>query len=409
MWLLLQSVLLQLQSAYSAGLIPTAEQEMAFQARFFDEDGGSETPRLLTIAGETAEIAINGVLTNRPSFMSSFFGGGNSTYPDIIAALAIAEQDPNVKEIILAIDSPGGEFAGTFETIGAIEAVTKPTKAVLSNVAASAAYGLATAADTIEASNEAVRIGSVGVVVEMHVFAENIKIASTNAPNKAPDVTTEGGVAVVRGELDAMHELFVSSISKGRGVSAADVNANFGQGGTFLSAEALSRGMIDSVSNTALKSTTPSSARSNVSAKSSSQTKLEDTEMNLTQLQAEHPEVFAAAIAAGVAQEHDRVCAHLTMGESSGDMATASAAIVDGSQMTATLQSTYMAAGMKQASIAARTGDNAAAAAGADNEDPAAAAAEADAAAAAEAEAGGNVQAQTATIIAEQFAVEPMA
>lgn len=87
--------------------------------------------------------------------------------------------------------------------------------------------------------------------------------------------------------------------------------------------------------------------------------------MDLGKLKAEHPDVYAAAVQIGVIQERDRVSAHLTMGEASGDMKTACSSIKDGLEMTASLQATYMAAGMNKANQNARQDDDAAAAAAA--------------------------------------------
>ena len=70
--------------------------------------------------------------------------------------------------------------------------------------------------------------------------------------------------------------------------------------------------------------------------------------MNLSQLRAEHPELFAEAVAVGVNQERERVSAHLTMGEASGDMALAVASINEGAEMSATINAKYMAAHMKR-------------------------------------------------------------
>jgi hypothetical protein len=84
--------------------------------------------------------------------------------------------------------------------------------------------------------------------------------------------------------------------------------------------------------------------------------------MDMKTLLAEHPDVYQAILDAGATGERDRVCAHLTMGASSGDMKTAIDAIKDGSLMTATLQSTYMAAGMKKAAVNVAAADSAVAA-----------------------------------------------
>lgn len=84
--------------------------------------------------------------------------------------------------------------------------------------------------------------------------------------------------------------------------------------------------------------------------------------MDLNTLRAQHPDVYAAAVEQGVTQERDRVGAHLTMGNASGDMATAIKAVTEGSAMTASLQATYMAAGMNRRDQSNRQEDDAAAA-----------------------------------------------
>lgn len=80
--------------------------------------------------------------------------------------------------------------------------------------------------------------------------------------------------------------------------------------------------------------------------------------MDEAAFKAQHPELFAAitgaAKASGVAEERDRVGAHLTMGEMSGDMKTAVAAITSGDTMTQTLTAKYLAAGMNRNAVAAR-------------------------------------------------------
>lgn len=74
--------------------------------------------------------------------------------------------------------------------------------------------------------------------------------------------------------------------------------------------------------------------------------------MTLEELRAQHPEHCKALVAEGVKQgeasERDRVCAHLTLGEASGDLQTAFEAIKSGTAMTATLQAKYMAAGLNK-------------------------------------------------------------
>jgi len=340
-----------MQQAQKAGVVPSAEQQLEFEARSGSD--GAAGDRILTIAGDNAEIAITGVITKRPSFMAMLFGGGNTTYPDIVSAIATAQANPDVTNITYAIDSPGGSFDGLFDALAAMQSVTKPTKAVIGGVGASAAFALASQADTVIASSIASRVGSVGVVVDMYVDDREVSITSTNAPRKRPDVSTKEGVAMVVEELDALHDIFVDAIATGRGTTPATVNKDFGQGGTVLATDAVKRGMIDAVAGTPLKV-----------VKTTKTTKTEASKMDLTQLKAQHPETFAAAVQQGTTEERDRVQAHLLMGESSGDMKTASAAIKDGSAMTAVLQATYMTAGMNRSDVAARQADDISATAG---------------------------------------------
>ena len=80
--------------------------------------------------------------------------------------------------------------------------------------------------------------------------------------------------------------------------------------------------------------------------------------MTEDELKAAHPELYkqvrADAAAAAVNTERDRVDAHLTAGESSGDMKTSLAAVRDGSEMTQTLMVKHVMAGKNNAAGADR-------------------------------------------------------
>lgn len=360
MWLLEASVRQAMQQAQEAGFVPSAEQQTQFEARFSSGEVSASDHRLLTIAGDNAEIAIKGVLTDTPSFMAMLFGGGNTTYPEIISAIAAAEHDDNISNITFAIDSPGGTVAGLFNAIAAIQTAKKPTKTVFNNLGASAAFALGVQADKVSASNIATRLGSVGVVAGFHVSDSIIEITSTDAPKKRPDVTTKEGIAMVREELDALHELFVDAIASGRGTTMDKVNADFGQGGIVLANEALKRGMIDSVAVQPLKA-----VKSTKSTTAQSGKQLEAIKMDLIKLQADHPETFALAVQQGITQERDRVIAHLTAGEMSGDVKTASESIKSGTAMTMTLQTQYMMASANRGDVNSRQADDDATAAAA--------------------------------------------
>lgn len=353
MWLLVAAIRQQIEEAQRSGMVPAAEQQVDYEARIMAA-ASADIPRIMSVAGNNAEIAVTGTLTNRPSFMAFMFGGGNTTYAEIISALAIAEQDDKIEDITLNIDSPGGSVAGLFDALAAIEAAKKPITAVVSNMAASAAFAIAAQADKIIATNRAAMFGSIGIVMNFGIDDGIVTVTSTDAPKKAPDPTTTAGKAAVVEELDALHEIFVDSIAAGRGTTVEKVNAEFGQGATLLAGEALKRGMIDEVAETPLRvvASTDSTTTAN------SGTKPEASKMDLNTLKAQHADVYAAAVQEGKDQERDRVSAHLTMGEASGDMKTAMGAITEGSEMTASLQAKYMAAGMNRRDVNDRQDDD---------------------------------------------------
>jgi ClpP class serine protease len=344
MWLLLDEVLEK--------IIETTTANLGFQ---IDDSVASAVSRKengpLAINSETQEgvIRINGVLSETFDFFAFLAGGGMTLYPDIIRSLQEAEANANVKTIILDVNSsPGGSIDGLFAAMDAIRAVKKPVKAFVRNVAASATYGLISQADEISVLNGASRVGSIGIVAKQSVNKDDVEIASTNAPKKRPDVTTEEGKEVVREQVDKLHDLFVGAISKGRGISADAINKNFGQGAIVLAKDALKAGMIDRIGAVESASIEITAARGEQEAGF----------MDLQKLKAEFPDVYAAAVKAGVDQERDRVQAHLELGDASGDMDTAKKAIESGEGLTAMVQAKYLAANMRRQEIVNREADN---------------------------------------------------
>ena len=351
-WLLEAAVKAEIETARTSGFAPTAEQIQKFEALTLSLEDVSGSA--LTVEDGVATLPIRGVMTARPDFFASIFGGGNLTYQSIINAVERADADPDVERLELLFDSPGGTIDGLFQAIAALQAFSKPITGTVENVAASAAYALASQVDTLTAQTPAARVGSIGIVVSAYTSNQSVSITSTAAPNKRPDLKTEAGQAKVREELDALHELFADAIATGRNSTVATVNAQFGQGSVLVANDALSRGMIDAIASTPANNTTTASTGGDEPL---------ETSMDLSQLKAQHPDVYAAAVAKGVEDERERVSAHLTLGEASGDMATATAAITNGDGLTASLQAKYLAAGMNRQDQANRDADDADAAA----------------------------------------------
>jgi ClpP class serine protease len=349
-WFLQREVAARFENWLKLGVRPSAEQFTKY-AEARAAKMAARSPECLTIAGDVAQIKVEGVLTAQPDFWAWLFYGANTSYAEIRESLGIIAADPLVKRVEFQIDSPGGQVAGLFETLGMIEAFDPSKKrSVRASLAASAAYSIAAVAGSIEATSIASEFGSIGVVQSFYIDETLVEITSTEAPDKRPDPTTPEGQAVIRRELDAIHDIFVDAIARGRTsagreTNVEEVNKEFGRGAVFLAREAMGRGMIDKAPP---KPRNAAKRAEDVTDEVPDAAPQENQPMTLEQLKAQHPELFKTIQQEAIATERDRVAGHLTLGDSSGDMKTAIEAIKSGAGLTVELTAKYMSAGMRK-------------------------------------------------------------
>jgi ClpP class serine protease len=335
LWLLEPDTLRRMQHAQQQFNDPAAVLRWeAEQAAGEAEQSRDGLPLGLAVNGPTATIAVEGTLTKRPDFWAKFFGGSNTTYGSIRTALGYAASSAEIGEIVFSIDSPGGSADGLIELLDAIAHTRQSGKKmrVLADQAQSAAYGIAAAVGNIEARGRGAVFGSIGTAVAYWVNPNVIELTNTDSPDKRPNLATPEGKAVVVKYLDQINHEFVTAIAQGRGVALAKVTDGYGRGASMTAAEAKRLGLIDSIQTTAPRAVQTSS-------KGTSMAEPESTDRA----------ALDAATQRGVAEERDRVLGHLTMGESSGDMTIALAAIRSGAGMTVELQARYMSAAMNRA------------------------------------------------------------
>lgn len=383
-WLISHDCQHAMANLIAAGRMPTVEQQRDFRAtadeRRKSRGGGPENYEVID---GVAHIGITGLLTAEPDFWAWLLGEENTTYSDIADAVALAEGDPKVKSLRYYVASPGGTVDGLEQARNAIDQSKKPRE-VYASQAASGGYWLGVRAargGRFIATSPMASFGSIGVAVTMPDLSARgyVAIASTDAPNKRPDVTTAEGVKVVQGELDEIHDEFANDVASARGVSREKVNTDFGRGGTMLAERALKAGMIDAiqprpeparVKASVEDSTPPVEAGETRGGKPVAQPPQpglnEGKKMDADKLKSEHPDLFAkvqkmgfdAGVEAGVANERDRVSAHLTLAEGSGDTEYALKCIKDGTgAMSAIVHATHHASAMKRGALLARAED----------------------------------------------------
>ena len=110
-----------------------------------------------------------GTLVRRSSYIGA--ASGLTSYHDIEAMAEAAFADPEVRAVLLEIDSSGGEAGGVFDLAQRLRQLAqtsgKPLWAIADEAALSAAYAIASAADRIWLTRTA-EVGSIGVVA-VHV------------------------------------------------------------------------------------------------------------------------------------------------------------------------------------------------------------------------------------------------
>ncbi|MEK6861331.1 MAG: S49 family peptidase, partial [Nanoarchaeota archaeon] len=100
-----------------------------------------------------------------------FLRSGTIGSGSVVGFIESANNDKNVKAIILNINSPGGTVVGSKEIVDSIKKVNKPVVALIREVGASGAYWIASASDIIVAETLSVT-GSIGVIGSYLEFSD---------------------------------------------------------------------------------------------------------------------------------------------------------------------------------------------------------------------------------------------
>lgn len=196
-------------------------------------------------------VEVEGTLSKR-----GFSGEESSSTAKLRARVRQMRRDPSIKGIVLNIDSPGGTIGGLQDLAVEINATAKEKTVVafVDNMAASAAYWLASQANVVMASNETVSIGSIGVYIllfDESAAAEQQGIRPVlirSNPDRddnmkglgAPGMEiTEEFENFLRSRVQMIHESFADQVAVGRGISREQLR-EFENGKVFLAGELVS-------------------------------------------------------------------------------------------------------------------------------------------------------------------------
>lgn len=201
-----------------------------------------------------AVVSIDGPIAQR-AWACWMFGGDG--YDAIESRVRAALADERVRALVLRIDSPGGEVAGCGVCADAIRAAAdasgKPVVAYADELAASAAYWLASAANQIVVPPSGI-VGSVGVITA--------RVEDTAPPGRKVTLITSGKrkadghpmtaltpeeLAATQAKIDALADLFAGAVAKRRGKSPVHFRGL--EADVFVGAGAVTAGLADQVTD----------------------------------------------------------------------------------------------------------------------------------------------------------------
>jgi capsid assembly protease len=201
-----------------------------------------------------AVVDIRGPLFRYRSIWTWLLGG--TAVEDTAVGLHAALDDPTIRSIVLAINSPGGQIDGINELANMIRAANaqKPVTAYVDGLAASGAYWLASAAGRIVA-DETAQLGSIGVLATVvddsradeKRGVKRYDVVSSQSPLKRTDPGTDEGRAQLQSMVDALAQVFIEKVAKFRGTTEERVARDFGRGAVVPAREAVASGMADSL------------------------------------------------------------------------------------------------------------------------------------------------------------------
>lgn len=176
----------------------------------------------------------------------------------VVEELKKAKEDPQIKGVILNVNSPGGSVYASeriANEIKALKEAQKPVYTVMREMAASGGYYISAPTDRIYASNET-WTGSIGVIIQSYSLQglfEKYGIKEQNiTTGKMKDAGSQGRdmskeeKEYFQGLVDSAFDRFVKIVSEGRNLSEREVR-KLADGRVYDGSQALANGLVDKI------------------------------------------------------------------------------------------------------------------------------------------------------------------
>lgn len=206
--------------------------------------------------GSTAVMYVSGGLVNAHAWWHDYVPGEVTSYDAIKSAVHTLAHDPEVKDVVIKFDTPGGQVKGVQTAAQSLAQLSrmKPTQAQ-ATMACSAGYWLASSVSKIYAEDMA-QIGNIGTLavipdlsemfakegVKFHVF----KAGKYKGDGDPRTPFSEEEKARIQDHVEKSNNFFLTTVSKNRNLMLSD-RESWGEAQTFFAGEAKSVGLIDGV------------------------------------------------------------------------------------------------------------------------------------------------------------------
>jgi protease-4 len=215
--------------------------------------GGSN----LSLGPAVSIVRVQGTIVSGDPSITPFGAAEGAYSGTIVRHLKEAEEDPNVKAVVLRVDSPGGSVVASDEIYQQVVSMTKPIVVSMGELAASGGYYVSAPADEIFA-NPNTLTGSIGVISQFINFEDLLREYGVEVTTiKTGDLKDEGSpfrsmseeeISVWQSIVDDAYEEFVQIVADGRGMSTERVK-ELADGRVYTGEQALDLGLVDQLGN----------------------------------------------------------------------------------------------------------------------------------------------------------------
>jgi len=260
-WAIIPEKLAEIQAIYATHLHGPKIDIEGIEAQIGKTLNNEQKP--YQVVDGVALIEINGVIAKRMNLFTKISGGVSTQIAKRDFEQAFA--DPEVRAIILVIDSPGGTVDGTEELANAIlearQQEEKPIVAYCDGLMASAAYWIGSAANRIYINGMTAQVGSIGVVATHVDYSEWEKKAGVKTTEiyagKYKRIASEyeplsaEGREYMQDHVDYFYSIFVNTMARCRPEKLQipeSGDPSWAEGKIFIGQQAIESGLVDGVS-----------------------------------------------------------------------------------------------------------------------------------------------------------------